>query len=103
MTGFGTSREAMAAGAVKVDEAAGAVQGHITALRGEVEQMLAGWQSDASGAFATLHQNFEAEANKINTALRNMHEALVSTHATYNANEEQQTSAITGMAGQING
>lgn len=103
MSGFNTSQEAMAASAAKVDEATQAVQGHINTLRTEVETMLGGWGGNAANAFGNLHGNFEAQANKINNALRNMHSALVATHATYHNQEESETSTISGFAGQING
>jgi WXG100 family type VII secretion target len=102
VAGFGTSQEAMAAGAAHVDEASERVQGQINTLRTEVETMKGGWGGQAANAFVTLHQNFEGQANRINTALRAMQEALVSTRTTYATQEEQETSNISNMAGQIN-
>ncbi|MDT0202159.1 WXG100 family type VII secretion target [Nocardioides sp. AE5] len=102
MTGFNTSQEAMAAGAAHVDEATQQVQGHINTLRNEVTTMLGGWGGSAASAFGNLHTNFEAQANKINASLGAMHEALVSTRATYAAQEEQESAAISSMSSQIN-
>jgi len=103
MAEYSTSQEAMQQGATKVDNAAGQIQGHIQALRSEVETMLGGWKGEAAGAFVQVHDSFEQQANKINNALRQMHEALVSTHRTYATQESDQTSTLTGLAGQING
>lgn len=102
MAGFGTSQEAMGAGAVAVSEASEQVQGQINTLRTEVDTMRGGWGGEASNAFGVLHQNFEAQANRINNALRAMHEALGATQKTYATQEENETSNITSMAGQIN-
>lgn len=102
MAGFGTNQEAMSAAAANVDDATQQVQGHIQTLRTEVESMMSGWGGAAANAFVGLHQNFEGQANRINDALRQMHEALVSTGATYAAQEEQEAQNITNMAGQIN-
>lgn len=102
MTGFNTSQDAMAAGASQVDDAAQQVQGQIGALRNEVETMMGGWGGSASTAFTTLHTNFESQANRINTALRQMQEALVSTRTTYANQEEQEAAAIGNLSGQIN-
>lgn len=100
---YTTSQESMQQGAVKVDDAANAIQGHISNLRSEIETMMGGWRGEASNAFTGVHQSFEQQAGKINQALRNMHEALVSTHRTYGSQESSQTETLTGLAGQING
>lgn len=99
---FATSQEAMAAGAAHVDEATQLVQGQIGSLRNEVETMLGGWGGNAASAFGGLHQNFESQANKINSALIAMQEALVSTRTTYVNQEEQEASSISSLSGQIN-
>jgi WXG100 family type VII secretion target len=99
---FGTSQDTMAQGAVKVDDAASQIQGHITALRSEVETMMGGWKGDAAASFIQVHDAFEQQATKINNALRQMHEALVATHQTYGTQESTQTQTLSGLAGQIN-
>ncbi|KQY56340.1 hypothetical protein ASD66_01770 [Nocardioides sp. Root151] len=92
----------MAAGAAHVDEATQQVQGHINTLRTEIETMLGGWGGGAATAFQNLHQNFEGQANRINSSLQSMQEALVSTRTTYAAQEEQESSNITNLSSQIN-
>ncbi|SHG69614.1 WXG100 family type VII secretion target [Jatrophihabitans endophyticus] len=99
---YTTSQEAMQQGAVKVDDASNQIQGHISNLRTEVETMMGGWRGEASNAFTGVHQAFEQQATKINNALRQMHEALVSTHRTYGTQESTQTETLSGLAGQIN-
>jgi WXG100 family type VII secretion target len=99
---YTTSQEAMAQGATKVDDAATQIQGHISNLRSEVETMMGGWRGEAASSFVQVHDAFEQQAGKINTALRRMHEALVSTHRTYGAQESDQSQTLTGLAGQIN-
>jgi WXG100 family type VII secretion target len=93
----------MAQGATKVDNAATQIQGHISALRSEVETMMGGWRGEAAGAFIQVHESFEAQANKMNNALRQMHEALIATHSTYGQQESNQSQTLSGLAGQING
>lgn len=103
MAQYTTSQEAMAAGATKVDDAATRIRGHIGNLRSEVETMMGGWRGEAAGAFMQVHDSFEQQANKINNALRQMHEALLATNCTYGAQESDQTQSPSGLAGQING
>ncbi|HET6877269.1 MAG TPA: WXG100 family type VII secretion target [Jatrophihabitans sp.] len=103
MAQYTTSQEAMAQGAAKVDEAAMQIQGHITNLRSEVETMMGGWRGEAASAFVQVHEAFEQQANRINNALRQMHEALLATNRTYGTQETNQTQTLSGLAGQING
>jgi WXG100 family type VII secretion target len=104
VTSFGVQQESMTQAATKVEDASVQIGQHINTLRSEVEQMLGGgWQGEAAGAFSQVHQAFESQANKVNTALKTMHEALVATGRTYGTQEADQTSAIQGLAGQING
>jgi WXG100 family type VII secretion target len=102
MAQYSTSQEAMAQGAVKVDDATNQIQGHISNLRAEVETMMGGWRGEAAGSFVQVHDAFEQQAAKINNALRQMHEALLSTHQTYCTQESNQTQTLSGLAGQIN-
>jgi len=93
----------MQRGATAVQEAHGQVQGLIQTLRTEVETLMGQWQGSAAGAFVQVHEAFEAQAQKINTALDGMHTALVSTRATYGTQESDQTSTFNTMTGNING
>jgi WXG100 family type VII secretion target len=99
---YTTSQEAMAQGATRVDEAAQQIQGLITNLRSEVETMMGGWRGEAASAFVQVHDAFEQQANRINSALRQMYEALIATHRTYGTQETTQTQSLSGLAGQIN-
>jgi WXG100 family type VII secretion target len=99
---YTTSQETMAQGATRVDEATNQIQGHISNLRSEVETMMGGWRGEAASSFVQVHDAFEQQAGKINNALRQMHEALLSTHKTYGTQETNQTQTLSGLAGQIN-
>ncbi|HEY3631326.1 MAG TPA: WXG100 family type VII secretion target [Jatrophihabitantaceae bacterium] len=102
MTGFGTSEEAMQAGANAVESATQAIRGHISTLRSEAEQMMSAWKGEAAGAFSSVHASFEENAARINSALQQMHEALVATHRTYGTQESNQSQTFTNMNSQIN-
>jgi len=93
----------MQRGANAVQEAHQQVQGLIQTLSGEVEQMMGGWGGQAANAFMGVHEAFNSQATKINSALDRMHEALVSTHSTYGTQESDQSQTFTNMTGNING
>jgi WXG100 family type VII secretion target len=103
VTGFSTSEQAMRAGANAVEEAQQAITGHIATLRGEIETMMSRWKGEAADAFVNVHNSFEENAGRINNALAQIHEALVSTHPTYDAQESDRSGTFTNMNSQING
>ena len=100
---YTTSQETMAQGAAKVEEASTQIHGLIGSLSSEVDTMMGGWRGEAASAFTQVHEAFQQQANKINNALRQMHEALQTTHRTYGSQESNQSQTLTGLAGQING
>ncbi len=100
---FTTSEEAMASGASKVDEATAQIQAVLGKLESEVSTMTSGWRGQGANSFMQVHEAFTQQANKINNALRNMHEALVSNRTTYVNQEDSQSSSFTSMSSQING
>jgi WXG100 family type VII secretion target len=102
VSGFGTSQEAMQAGANAVQEAQQAITGHIGTLRKEVEQMLGGWHGQAASALTNAHNSFEENVNRINSALARMHEALVATHQAHGTQEPDQSQTFTNMNSQVN-
>jgi WXG100 family type VII secretion target len=91
----------MAKGATAVEEAATQITGHLRTLDTEVTTMYGGWQSRAQKSFQTLHLNWVQQQEKLQTALTQMHAALVSTNQTYVAQEDQQSAAFGKIAGQL--
>jgi WXG100 family type VII secretion target len=98
---YSVQQEAMAKGALAVDEASTRIDGHLKQLDGEVQTMFSGWSSDASRSFARLHVSWAEQQTKLLTALREMHGALVATGQTYAAQEEQQSGSFSHIAGQL--
>jgi len=100
-TGYEVQHEAMAKGATAVEEAAGLINGHLRTLDTEVTSMYGGWNSRAQRAFSTVHVNWAQQQQKLQTALTEMHAALISTNQTYVAQEEQQSQSFGHIAGQL--
>ena len=100
-TGYEVQHESMAKGATAVEEAAGLISGHLNTLDTEVTTMFGGWDSRARKAFAQVHVNWAQQQQKLQTALTEMHAALISTNQTYVAQEEQQAGAFGNIAGQL--
>lgn len=99
--GYSVEQESMAKGAAAVEEATTLIDGHVKTLDSEVSAMFGGWNSQAQRSFANLHTNWTTQQNKLLTALRDMHTALVSTGQTYQAQEEQQAGSFDHISGQL--
>jgi uncharacterized protein YukE len=80
----------MHAGALAVREAQQAITEHIRTLRGEVEQMIGGRRGDAGSALTSIHNSFEENAARIDSALARMHEALGGTDQAPEVQEPEQ-------------
>jgi hypothetical protein len=74
---FGIGHGAMLAGADAVEEAQQAITEHLGTLRNEVQQMTGGRRDAAAALFTNVDTSFEESADRINSALARMHEALV--------------------------
>lgn len=101
MVGYGTETEAMAKGAHAVEEATTRIHQHLGTLQQQVDTILGHWKGDASTSFGNAHEAFAQQGRKLNDALRAMHEALVHTSRTYQAQEEQQSSQFNSIANQL--
>ncbi len=100
-TGYEVTHDAMAKGATAVEEAATQISGHLRTLDAEVQSMFGGWSGRAQKSFATVHMNWVEQQTKLQTALTEMHSALVSTNQTYLQQEEEQSSQFSNIAGQL--
>jgi len=101
VAGFGTESEAMAKGAQAVEEATTRIHQHLATLQQNVDTMLSHWRGDASTSFGNAHEAFAQQGRKLNDALHAMHEALVQTTRTYQAQEEQHSSQFNTIANQL--
>lgn len=91
----------MVKGASAVEEASTLIAGQLKTLDAEVQSMFGGWNSRAQKSFATLHVSWVEQQQKLQTALVDMHSALVSTNQTYVAQEETEAGAFSHIAGQL--
>jgi WXG100 family type VII secretion target len=96
-------RAAMAAAASQVEQAVSVIQGLQSSMNGYVGQLQSGWQGQAASAFSSTYEAFTADFAKVRGALQSIQEKLVSTHGTYQATEETNTSQVTRVAGLLNG
>ncbi len=101
MAGYTNEAESMAKGAQAVEEATTLIHGHLGTLRQHVETMQSQWRGDASVSFGNAHAAFAEQGQKLNNALRTMHEALVQTTKTYEAQEADHSASFNSIATQL--
>lgn len=84
----------MHAGAIAVREAQQAMTGHLRTLRGEIEQMMGGRPGDTDLPSTNIHNSFEENVARIDSALARMHEALAGTHQPPEDQEPEQSRTL---------
>lgn len=78
------------------------VQGELAKVRSVVDSTRADWQGAAQGAFNTLMIQWDADAKKLNDALRGISETLSSSGTTFDAQQQDHVSQINQVAGTLN-
>lgn len=99
--GFTNESDAMRKGADAVDEAAGHIKTHLGTLQQHVDHIMSKWSGNAARSFGGAHGLFHEQGQKLQSALANMHTALVQTAKTYQATEEQGSGQFSNIAGQL--
>jgi WXG100 family type VII secretion target len=100
--GYDVQHDAMAKGATAVDEAAGQITTIIQTLNRQVDDMFSpGWAGRAQLSFHNLRQAWVDQQTKLQTALVDMHSALVATNTSYLAQEEHGVAAFNQIQGAL--
>jgi WXG100 family type VII secretion target len=76
MTEFTVIPADMAKGKSYVQDSSTKVKGFLNSLERDVEELLPGWQSGGSRAFAAAHRSWTEKATTINNALDDLGEKL---------------------------
>lgn len=102
-TQFGASLDVMEAAAGHVRQVNEEIGVQLGTLMGQLEPIAATWKGAASTAFQQLHLRWNGDARKLNAALLAIADSLAGTHQTYTAAEDANHSAVSRVAGMING
>ncbi len=95
--GFGTTVEEMQRAARHVFAVNDAVQAELATLRGRLGPLSAAWRGEASSAFGGLMNRWDVDARLLSDALRGIGEAIQGSGVSYQAQEEQHASALSGI------
>lgn len=99
--GFGTTTEEMTRAAQHVEAVNESVRAELAGLRGKLEPLRGTWTGQASLQFAQLMQRWDADAQKLNEALRSIGDAVRGTGQNYEQQEQQQAQNISGIASAL--
>jgi WXG100 family type VII secretion target len=95
--GFGTTVEEMQRAGRHVLAVNDAVQADLATLRARLGPLQGAWRGDASTAFAGLMARWDGDARRLSEALRAIGEAIQSSGASYQAQEEQHTGNLSAI------
>jgi WXG100 family type VII secretion target len=101
--GVKVTRAQMATAITQVQTAHDDVQSQRTKLASASADLGGSWLGGASTAFQTSFEAFDAEVQKLLSALQNIHTSLSANHAGYNNVEDTNTSIVNKVQAAING
>jgi WXG100 family type VII secretion target len=103
MSGYGITPEEMAKAATDVDNINEESRNLINSLRGNLDPLRDNWKGNASRAFATLMERYDADAAKLSEALAGIAEQLKSSGAAYVQQEEESSQSLSNISNVLGG
>ena len=100
---FRTELPTMQQASSHVFEVNAQVQGQLSSLLARLEPLMGTWQGSAATSFHALKERWNADAVKLNTALRGIGDALVANQKNYATSEETNTSGFSGISSALGG
>ncbi|UOE43944.1 WXG100 family type VII secretion target [Agromyces larvae] len=94
---------ALRRGAQAVNEAKGAIDQKVRAVRAEISELNGYWSGAAANSFTGLLNRWDAETTKLNEVLVTLEEALSGTERDQAALEEEHQQTIAGLGSMMSG
>jgi len=96
--GFTSNLEQMRTSAQHVFEVNEQVQTELSQLGSAIDALMSQWSGDAAASFGNVRVRWDAEARKLNDALRDIGDTLMAGHADYSARQEAQSQNFTQIS-----
>ena len=103
MAGYGTSVEEMAKAATDVDNVNQQSQDALRSLASQLSPLESAWKGQASVAFRTLMERYQADAAKLHDALQGISEQLKGSSEAYARQEEESSSSLSNISNVLGG
>ena len=101
MAGYVASAEVLAALAKQIIEVDTQTQGTLRSVANTVETVRGTWSGAAASAFSNLMERFNADASKLQEALRGIAEQIDSSATTYARQEEEATNLSSQITSRL--
>jgi WXG100 family type VII secretion target len=95
--GFGTTTEEMERAGRHVLAVDEAVQGDLSALRGQLAPLAGLWRGRAATEFTRLMTRWDASASQLSAALRGIGESIQGSARTYRQQEDEQAAGMSAI------
>jgi ESAT-6 family protein len=93
----------MAQAANDLESSAGVIKGIQSQLESHKAEVRANWGGQASNAFENVFNQFNEDFRKVLQALNGMHESLVQTRMTYEAQEQASQDTVNRVQNLLSG
>jgi WXG100 family type VII secretion target len=100
---FTTGSAELTTAAGQLEQGNQSLQGALSKLQSEVEQIESMWGGDAAAAFQTLMEAFQSDAKKLNDNLLQISQSVRTNAQNYAAQEEQAKSSISSITSGLQG
>ncbi|MDO4908945.1 MAG: WXG100 family type VII secretion target [Corynebacterium sp.] len=101
MSTFITTSATMRDAARNVDSVNQSVQAQLARIKGTVFDLSANWQGAAQASFTELMNRWDEHARNLSQALRVISETIVNNANLFDAQEEQNRNAFSGLNGSL--
>ena len=98
---YTTDAAVMQKAAQQVQQVSEEINSELRSLMSNLEPVASSWKGSAASAFQQLMQRWNEDASKLTQALQGISELLDSTTKNYSQGEEQHTSSISQILGQL--
>lgn len=95
---FRTDLDTMGTSAAHVNEVNNQIQAQLQQLMNRLEPLQGQWRSDAATSFQTVRAQWDANARKLNEALRGIGEALAVSRTNYAESDDANRQGFTGIS-----
>ena len=101
MSGFGVSSDELDALAKRILEVDEQAQAKLRQVRDAADTVRASWKGSASEAFQRLIERFDADAAKVQEALREIASQISESSKTYLQNEQAQQESLGSLSSRL--
>jgi WXG100 family type VII secretion target len=101
MAKFATGSQELLTAGQDIVNTGGDIDGILRSLNGIIDSIGAQWQGAAKNAFDTLNERFDADAVKLNNALKEMAEQMTGGAQLYIQQQEEQASEMSNVLGRL--